>query len=93
MHTSFDIVPDGAFWVVRCQSAEYGRYRTQIQAFNAAVAEARKIKEAGRLAHVRVVRERNAPKGDFLSAIAARTTSHTPSIFVSTSLFQNLRTR
>jgi hypothetical protein len=66
MQTCFDIVPDGLFWVVRCQAAEYGRYRTQIQAFNAAVAEARKIKEAGRLAHVRVVREADAPKGEFL---------------------------
>lgn len=69
MQTCFDIVPDGLFWVVRCQSAEYGRYRTQIQAFNAAVAEARKIKQAGRLAHVRVVREGDAPKGDFLSLL------------------------
>jgi hypothetical protein len=66
MHTCFDIVPDGTSWVVRCQSAEYGRYRTQIQAFNAAVAQARKIKEAGRQANVRVVRESDAPKGDFL---------------------------
>jgi hypothetical protein len=66
MRTCFDIVADGPCWVVRCQAAEYGRYRTQIAAFNAAVAEARKIKEAGRLAHVRVLRDGDAPKGDFL---------------------------
>ncbi len=66
MQTCFDIVADGSCWVVRCHSAEYGRYRTQIAAFNAAVTEARKIKDAGRPAHVRVVREVDAPKGDFL---------------------------
>ena len=69
MQTCFDIIPDGSSWVVRCRSAEYGRYRTQIQAFNAAVAEARKVKEAGRMAHVRVVREGDAPKGDFLKLL------------------------
>jgi hypothetical protein len=54
--------------VVRCQSAEYGRYVSQIQAFNAAVAEARKIKEAGRLVNVRVVSEEDS-KGDFISLL------------------------
>ena len=68
MQTCFEISPQGNFWVVRCQSAEYGRYVSQIQAFNAAVAEARKIKEAGRLVNVRVVREEDS-KGDFISLL------------------------
>jgi hypothetical protein len=69
MQTYFDIVPDGASWVVRCQAAEYGRFRSQIQAFNAAVAEARKVKETGRLVHVRVVRQGDAEDGEFLSLL------------------------
>jgi hypothetical protein len=69
MQTSFEIIPDGSSWVVRCQSAEYGRFRTQIQAFNAAVAEARKIKETGRMVNVRVVREGAAQPGDYLSLL------------------------
>ena len=66
MQTYFEVIPDGVHWVVRCQSAEYGRFRTQAQAFNAAVAEARKVKDAGRMAHVRVVREGASRDGDFL---------------------------
>jgi hypothetical protein len=56
-HTWLDIIPDGAAWAVRCQSAQYGRYRTQAEAFNAAVAEARKFHELGRVVNVRVLRE------------------------------------
>ena len=69
MPTWIDIIPDGASWLVRCQAAEYGRYRTQVQAFNAAVAEARKIKEAGRKVQVRVVREGGGRAGDFVSLL------------------------
>jgi hypothetical protein len=53
--TWFDVVPDGRFWVVRCRSIEHGRFPSQMAAFNAAVAEARKMKEEGRVAHVRVL--------------------------------------
>jgi hypothetical protein len=69
MHTNFDIFPEDNFWVVRCQSAEYGRYLTQNQAFNAAVAEARKIKDAGRLVNVRVVREKNTQQASFITLL------------------------
>jgi hypothetical protein len=69
MHTNFDIFPDGQAWVVRCQSAEYGRYIGQIQAFNAAVVEARKTKYNGRLAHVRVMRDGSSPLADFVSLL------------------------
>ncbi len=69
MHTNFDIFPDGTAWVVRCQSAEYGRYISQIQAFNAAVVEARKTKFNGRLAHVRVMREQGSAQADFVSLL------------------------
>lgn len=68
MQTYFDIIPDGASWVVRCQAAEYGRFHSQMQAFNAAVAEARRIKEAGRLVHVRVMRN-GMPNDDCLSLL------------------------
>ena len=66
MKTWFDVAQDGHVWVVRCQAVEYGRYLTQISAFNAAVAAARKIKEAGRSAHVRVTRDVAVRNGDFL---------------------------
>jgi hypothetical protein len=69
MQTYFEITAEGPYWVVRCQAAEYGRFRSQIQAFNAAVAEARKIKEAGRMVHVRVVRNGAPRNGDFLSLL------------------------
>ena len=69
MHTNFDIFPDGTAWVVRCQSAEYGRYVSQIQAFNAAVSEARKTKSDGRLAHVRVMRDGSSPQADYISLL------------------------
>lgn len=69
MPVCFDIMPDDGRWVVRCQSAEYGRYQTQAQAFNAAVIEARKVKQSGRLAHVRVVRNEDAARTDFLSLL------------------------
>jgi hypothetical protein len=69
MHTNFDIFPDGPAWVVRCHSAEYGRYISQIQAFNAAVFEARKIKETGRLVHVRVMRDESSPQADYVSLL------------------------
>jgi hypothetical protein len=69
MHTNFDIFPDGAAWVVRCQSAEYGRYMSQMQAFNAAIGEARRIKGIGRLAHVRVMREQGSAQADFVSLL------------------------
>ena len=57
MPTWFDIVLDGKAWVVRCENAECGRYLTQAQAFSAAVNEARRLKDAGRPAQVRVLRE------------------------------------
>jgi hypothetical protein len=69
MRIWIDIIPDGAVWLVRCQSAEYGRYRTQVQAFNAAVAEARRIQETGRSAHVRVMRGGEGQAGDFVSLL------------------------
>ncbi len=69
MPTWIEVIPDGTFWIVRCQAAEYGRYLSQIQAFHAAVAEARKIKEAGRSVHVRVVRDGNVGAGDFLNLL------------------------
>ena len=69
MQTFFDIIPDGTSWVVRCQAAEYGRFHSQMQAFNAAVAEARKIKETGKLVHVRVVREGDARNEKCLSLL------------------------
>jgi hypothetical protein len=69
MQTYFEVIADGTHWVVRCQAAQYGRFRSQVQAFNAAVAEARKIKESGRLVHVRVVREGAPRNGDFLSLL------------------------
>jgi hypothetical protein len=65
MQTYLEVIPDGVHWVVRCHSAEYGRFRTQVQALNTAVAEARRIREAGRMARVRVVRD-GAYGGDFL---------------------------
>jgi hypothetical protein len=53
----FDVIRENSGWVVRCQQAQYGRYGTQSEAFSVAVAEARKIKDAKRLVHVRVLRE------------------------------------
>ena len=69
MQTYFEVIPDGVHWVVRCHSAEYGRFRTQIQALTVAVSEARKVKDAGRMVHVRVVREGMPHNGDFLSLL------------------------
>lgn len=69
MQTYFEVIPDGVHWVVRCHSAEYGRFRTQVQAFNAAVAEARKVKDAGRMVQVRVVREGMPHNREFLSLL------------------------
>jgi hypothetical protein len=69
MQTYFEVIHDGPQWVVRCQAAEYGRFKSQVQAFNAAVSEARKIKDTGRIVHVRVVRDTEARAGDFLSLL------------------------
>lgn len=56
----FDVMPDAGGWAVRCEQAHYGRYRTQSEALNVAVAEARKVKDTKRAVQVRVLRE--APK-------------------------------
>jgi hypothetical protein len=53
----FDVMSENGGWVVRCQAAHYGRYRTQKEAFNVAVAEARKIKDTKRMVYVRVLHE------------------------------------
>ena len=53
----FDVMRENEGWVVRCQKAHYGRYRTQSEAFSVAVAEARKIKDSKRIVHVRVLHE------------------------------------
>ncbi|MDO9413173.1 MAG: hypothetical protein Q7T81_11425 [Pseudolabrys sp.] len=53
---------------MRCQQAEYGRFRSQMQAFTAAVTVARKIKDTGRLVHVRVMRD-GKPNEDCLSLL------------------------
>lgn len=53
----FDVIRENSGWVVRCQSVQYGRYRTQSEAFSVAVAEARKIKDHKRMVHVRVLHE------------------------------------
>ena len=53
----FDVMVENGGWLVRCQKAHYGRYRTQSEAFNVAVAEARKIKDCKRMVHVRVLHD------------------------------------
>ena len=53
----FDVIRENSGWVVRCQQVQFGRYRTQSEAFNVAVAEARKIKDTKRMVHVRVLHE------------------------------------
>lgn len=66
MQTYFDIVPADGKWVVRCQAAEYGRFASQMQAFNAAVTVARRIKQGGRPVQIRVLRDGVAPELDCL---------------------------
>lgn len=53
----FDVMRENDGWVVRCQKVQYGRYRTQSEAFNVAVAEARKINDNIRMVYVRILRE------------------------------------
>jgi hypothetical protein len=65
----FDVVREGSVWVVRSQSAECGRFRTQMEAFGMAVLEARKVKESGHSAQVRVVRNEGQPGTMFLSML------------------------
>jgi hypothetical protein len=62
-HIWFDIIPDGHAWIVRCEAQYVGRYRSQIEAFNVAVAEARKLKSAGQDAQVRILRDLDAGDG------------------------------
>jgi flagellar basal body rod protein FlgC len=64
----FDVIRENIGWVVRCQQTQFGRYRTQSEAFDAAVAEARKIKDTKRLVHVRVLRE-NSKEDRYLSLV------------------------
>jgi hypothetical protein len=64
----FDVIRENIGWVVRCQQTQFGRYRTQSEAFNAAVVEARKIKDTKRLVHVRVLRE-NSKEDRYLSLV------------------------
>ena len=66
----FDVVKEGDRWVVRSQSAEYGRFDSQMDAFGLAVLEARKVKQSGRTAQVRVLREDGRQGGEtFLSLL------------------------
>ncbi len=67
--TMFDVIAAENGWIVRCHSAIYGRFRTQSEAFNAAVAEARKIKEAGRMVQVRVLRDEVFEPDRYLSLL------------------------
>ena len=67
--TLVDVVADGEAWIVRCQSALYGRFRSQQEAFNRAVAEARKIHDNGRMVQVRVLREGSGANDRYLSLL------------------------
>jgi hypothetical protein len=64
----FDVISENGGWVVRCEKAHYGRYRTQNEALSAAVAEARKVKGTKRIVHVRVLRE-SAKEDRYLSLL------------------------
>ena len=66
MSICLDIIADEKAWVVRSKSAEFGRYRSQTQAFNAAVREARRIFENGQSCQVRVLHGQRATPGHFL---------------------------
>ncbi len=63
MATCFEVAPEGKAWVVRFQAKVFGRYHTQKEAFDLAVAVARKLKEINRTAQVRVVHEDNESFG------------------------------
>ena len=56
-HIWFDIIPDGHSWIVRREAQYFGRYFSQVEAFNVAVAEARRLKGEGRRAQVRILRD------------------------------------
>ncbi len=49
-------IRDGNVWTVRSHSVDLGRFDTQMEAFGVAVSEARKLKQKGRPAQVRVLR-------------------------------------
>jgi hypothetical protein len=70
MHqTWLNVVADGEAWIVHCGSALYGRFRTQQEAFNRAVAEARKIHGSGQTVQVRVLREGSGANDRYLSLL------------------------
>ena len=54
--TWFEVIRDGNVWTVRSRSVDLGRFDTQMEAFGVAVSEARKLKQKGRPAQVRVLR-------------------------------------
>jgi len=54
--TWFEVIRDGHVWTVRSRSVDLGRFDTQMEAFGVAIFEARKLKQKGRPAQVRVLR-------------------------------------